>query len=377
MKAVCVSNFNYYDKRIKYMQTYLENKQYVVHYITGDYDTMNRQMYTLNLANVTQLPLIQYKKNISFERIYSHYCFARSVYKQLLKLQPDVIYAMVPPNFVAYFIGKYKKKYPKTIVLFDVFDMWPETYPLPKNKLFHLPFKLWEHLRTKSLNQANGVLSECHLFEDYLKSLQKHRRIQTVYPCQQAINQDIDYVDCQGEISLCYLGSMNNIIDIEHIYRVLSQMAKVKTVNLHIIGNGERAQEFITKMQQVCAKVINHGNLYHDEDKQRIFNQCAFGINVLKPTVFIGLTLKTIDYLKGGLPLLNTVQGDTKTLIEQYGIGLNVCQVDEVATAIEQLTSEHILVMKQQSRDVFQRYFAQEQYLTQLDGALQSLGVHL
>ncbi|MBF0780880.1 MULTISPECIES: glycosyltransferase [unclassified Granulicatella] len=377
MKAVCVSNFNYYDRRIKYMQAYLESKDYEVHYITGDYDTMNRQMYTLTLPRVIQLPLIQYKKNISFERIYSHYHFAKAMYEQLLKLKPDVIYAMVPPNFVSYFIRKYKKKYPKTIILFDVFDMWPETYPLPTKPLLRLPFKLWQHLRTKSLNYADAVLSECQMFEHHLKSLQSHQRIHTLYPCQLSSHHHIDYTEKDNKWSVCYLGSINNIIDIEHIYRLLGEMAKIKPVHLHIIGNGEKIEEFIQKMQTICVAVRHHGNVYCDEEKQHIFNQCAFGINVLKSSVFIGLTLKTIDYLKGGLPLLNTVQGDTKHMVETHQIGINVCQLDTLANTLSSLTPENIMTMKKQSRYVFEQYFSEDNYMKQLDMLLTQMGVQL
>lgn len=150
MKAVCISNFHYYDIRMKDVMAFFTQRGYEVHYVTGDYDTMSSQPYVLDVPRTVQIPLVRYRKNISLEHIWSHWRFARAVYKQLQRLQPDVIYAMVPPNFVAHYVALYKRKHPHVVIYYDVFDMWPESFPSTTQKnVCCVDCIISEHLRHK------------------------------------------------------------------------------------------------------------------------------------------------------------------------------------------------------------------------------------
>lgn len=361
MKVVCISKFNYYNLRIKPVMDYFSLRGDEVIYLTGDYDTMTREYYHLTDDKVKQLPVIPYHKNISFQRIYSHYKFAEQIYKQIQKEKPDLIYAMVPPNFMAHFIAKYKKQYPHIKVIFDVFDMWPETFPNQKAKsLLAIPFKIWENLRTKTLPVANRVVTECQSFSEYIQQKGNVRQVTTLYPYKQENTLPLDYSD-NGKLNICYLGSINNIIDIPKIVEVLTTIRQQKLVRLHLIGNGEKKEHFIQLLKQNNIEVIDYGNVYDVVDKQRIFNQCAFGINVLKSSVFIGLTLKTIDYFNGGLPILNTVPKDTYEWVQKYHVGINLDDKDSIDKILS-YTPEEILKMKHNARDVYRRYLSQERY---------------
>lgn len=361
MKVVCISKFNYYNLRIKPVMEYFSNRGDEVVYLTGNYDTMTREYYQLPDDRIKQLPVIAYRKNISFQRIYSHYQFAKQIYKQLQIEKPDVIYAMVPPNFMAYFIDKYKKKHPQTKVIFDIFDMWPETFPNDKAKmLLFAPFKIWEHLRTRSLSQANCIITECQAFNDFIVKKGCTVPVKTLYPYKQDNQLPVAY-ESNDILNLCYLGSINNIIDIPKIVDVCATIQKSRLVCMHIIGNGEKKEQFMQLLQQAGVTVMDYGNVYEPNRKQHIFNQCAFGINILKSSVFIGLTLKTIDYFNGGLPILNTVPTDTQQWVDTYRVGINVT-TSEAVEKIAHYTQQDILDMKSNARKVYRDYLSKEQY---------------
>ena len=40
----------------------------------------------------------------------------------------------------------------------------------------------------------------------------------------------------------------------------------------------------------------------------------------MKDSVFVGLTMKSIDYFEAGLPILNTIKGDTWKFVDELGI---------------------------------------------------------
>lgn len=365
MKVVCVSKFNYYDLRIKSVMDYFLSRGDEVVYLTGDYDTMTREYYQLPYENVKQLPVVPYRKNISFQRIYSHYKFAKQIYKQLQIEKPDLVYAMIPPNFMAHFIAKYKKQHPHIKIIFDIFDMWPETFPNQKAKsLLAVPFKIWGKLRTRNLPLANTVITECQSFNDYIKQQGDVKQIVTLYPYKNENTLPLEYI-ANDVLNICYLGSINNIIDIQKIVEVLTAIRQKRLVCLHLIGNGEKKDHLIQLLKQVNVSVVDYGNVFDVAEKQRIFNQCAFGINVLKPSVFIGLTLKTIDYFNGGLPILNTVPKDTYEWVMKHHSGINLNDSDSV-NRIVSCTPDEILKMKYNARDVYRRYLSKERYDKQL-----------
>lgn len=377
MKAVCISNFHYYDIRMKDVMAFFTQRGYEVHYVTGDYDTMSRQPYVLDVPRTVQIPLVRYRKNISLERIWSHWRFARAVYKQLQRLQPDVIYAMVPPNFVAHYVALYKRKHPHVVIYYDVFDMWPESFPSTTQKKWLQPvFQQWQLLRDRALCRADGLVSECQLFLTYLEqqqlALPKRRGV--VYPCQSVHPFELAYQQQPDTIGLCYLGSINNIIDIERIQQLLAAVSRLKRVVFHVIGDGEQRDALLQASDAVCHQVVYHGGLYDAQQKAAIFNQCAFGLNILKPTVFIGLTMKSLDYWNNGLPLINTVMGDTAHFIEQQCVGVQLTEqtIEAVAQWVSQLSTSEIMALKEQSRAFFQRQFDGAQHTQRLAEILDS-----
>ena len=70
------------------------------------------------------------------------------------------------------------------------------------------------------------------------------------------------------KLEICYLGSINNIIDINIIRDVLANVDKETIV--HIIGEGERKKEFIECISLSHVKVVDHGQIYEVSKKQEI-----------------------------------------------------------------------------------------------------------
>ena len=95
---------------------------------------------------------------------------------------------------------------------------------------------------------------------------------------------------------------------------------------------------------------------------QEIFNQCYFGINFLLPDLAIGLTMKSITYLRGGIPLLNTVDGDTWNMVEKYHAGINIerGQIEKAVEIIWNMDYAQIRAMKENAHVVFDAHFAEE-----------------
>lgn len=121
---------------------------------------------------------------------------------------------------------------------------------------------------------------------------------------------------------IAYLGSINNLIDIPRISAFLRALSSFLPVRLHVIGDGESRAAFFQASKDAGAEVVFHGPVFEEVEKDRILRSCHFGLNVMKPSVCVGLTMKSVDYLRHGLPLISTIAGDTEELIQSRGFGL-------------------------------------------------------
>lgn len=360
--AYFISSTNHYNVRTgKFVNDYVK-KGYDVIYVTSDFDHMTKKRYCFNeYKNSKQLHVISYKKNLSISRILSHLMFSYKTFYMLLACKPELVYVEVPNNSLVKSSAKYKKINNAEIIV-DVFDMWPESMPVKtKNMIVNWGFDIWRNFRNKNLKFADQIWIECDYYRELLSAQKINLPMETKYLKLKNAETSIEMKVSEEEIDLCYLGSINNIIDISLIEKIVSEFAKNKRTRIHIIGDGERKDEFLDILKKNSIEIIDHGKVYEIDKLQEIFNQCWFGVNVLREGLAIGITMKSISYFRGGLPIINTVQGDTSRFVEECNIGINVDRHDvkSCVSRILNITKDDLACMKNNTRNLFEQKFAE------------------
>ena len=360
--AYFISSTNHYNVRTgKFVNDYVK-KGYDVIYVTSDFDHMTKKRYCFNeYKNSKQLHVISYKKNLSISRILSHLMFSYKTFYMLLACKPELVYVEVPNNSLVKSSAKYKKINNAEIIV-DVFDMWPESMPVKtKNMIVNWGFDIWRNFRNKNLKFADQIWIECDYYRELLSAQKINPPMETKYLKLKNAETSIEMKVSEEEIDLCYLGSINNIIDISLIEKIVSEFAKNKRTRIHIIGDGERKDEFLDILKKNSIEIIDHGKVYEIDKLQEIFDQCWFGINVLREDLAIGITMKSISYFRGGLPIINTVQGDTSRFVEECNIGINVDRHDVKSCVLRilNITKDDLACMKNNTRNLFEQKFAE------------------
>ena len=365
--AYLISCSDHYGHRLHVIDGYLCANGYKTTYITSDFDHTSKAVFTCKIPGSVQIHARPYKKNLSLDRIMSHRGFARDVFRYLEKQtqQPDLIAVQLPPNFLAFYAAKYKKKHPNVKLIFDIFDMWPETFPFGKLKKLLAPvFSVWAWLRDHNLAAADFVTTECEMFRQRLKLTDE--KSASVYLCAEPLDIEKTGVELRNDgLDLCYLGAINNVIDIPEICRLISQLTKERPVTLHIVGKGEREQELIDSAKKAGAETVFYGAVYDDQKKWEIMRKCHFGLNIMKSSVCVGLTMKSVDYFRFGLPIINNIPADTERLVKEKGIGLQL-EADSVEKLLS-MTNEDCLAMHQNVEVVFRDTFEKSKILQKYD----------
>lgn len=365
--VVIVNCFDTYEHRVDLLVRYFERLGRNVHVLTSDWLHFHKTVRTECPQGYEMLHVKPYTKNLSVGRLRSHHYFAKDVLARLEELAPKLLWVMAPPNSLVERAADYKKSHPDCKLVLDFIDMWPETMPISKFKSMP-PFTNWRDLRDKNVAAADAVVTECDLYHTLLEKHYDPANIHTLYLARKAGACCSQPKLPEDRIALCYLGSINNIIDIPCIAEIIQGIDG--KVDLHIIGDGEKRQELIDAAQQAGANVIFHGKVYDPVEKQEIFDQCHFGLNIMKDSVFVGLTMKSMDYFEYGLPIINNIRGDTWQFVEQEGIGVNMTSgktISREAIDSSQQTRGHV-------RTFFLEHFTVEVFEQRVEVILHQMG---
>lgn len=375
-KALLISCFDWYEKRILPFAEAI-NQEYDVRIVLGDYDHINKRVYDRLEDGCEYIHVIPYKRNISISRVVSHIGFGHKINGFIKDYKPDLIYLLLPPNNTARYCLKYKKSKPDIKYILDVIDLWPESMPLGflKNSLLE---KKWINLRDNSICVADAVLTECQLYEENFRNELKIKNIFTNHLFKNQSKREELLVDgiisqnrneIKNAVKIGYVGSINNIIDIDIIENFLRQLVAFGfDLEMHIIGAGDHREEFISMIRKYCATKY-YGKIFDEKSKIEILASCDFGLNIMKPTVKVGLTIKSIDYFSYGLPIINNIQADTAELVEKYGLGINYTT---------DFSKDDILSLQQREKHenvykTYSEYFTKDAYKKRLEVILSSI----
>lgn len=372
MKVVIINCFDTYGSRVELLYNFFLKLGAETIVLTSDFQHIKKEYVNEKKTQYRYVHAVRYSRNLSMNRILSHIMFAKSAICEVEKINPDLLWVLVPPNSLCRQVTKYKEKANKTKVIFDFIDVWPETMPI--HKFEKMPFyDIWKNLRQKNLKAADALVVECDYFKSALKTDYDEEKIYTLYLARRFEDYIPFSKPSKDKVEICYLGSINNIVDISLISETLKKIRK--PITFHIIGSGEKKGELIDKVTESGVCVIDHGEIYAKEEKQRILQKCHFGINMMKTTVFVGLTMKSIDYLENGLPMLNNIPGDTKRMIEEYGIGINI---DRKMLGMEYLELDEKFFddeIRKKTRDVFEMMFSVEKCEATIERVLEKIDI--
>lgn len=374
MNVVIINCFDTYHDRVTSVYNFFASRNYNIKVIQSNFKHIQKVKIEEKNSDYVYVDVRPYYKNLSVDRLYSHYKFSKRAFNIVNSLNPDIVYVLLPPNSLAKDAKKYKNNNPQVKLILDIIDLWPETMPVGKiNSIF--PFNIWKNLRDENLKDADYIITECELFKEKIKTKVLENKISTIHLAKKE-KATLNIIPFNTEyLNICYLGSINNIIDIPLIGSLLKELGKYKKINCHVIGTGENQKILFKEIEKSGAKLIYHGKVYDREEKQKVFDQCQFGLNIMKPSVCVGLTMKSLDYFCSSLPVINNIPSDTKELVDKYNIGYNLNEnnLEIIAKEIAELSYQEWKVMKKNTFEIYSTYFTIDSFNEKMSKVLESL----
>lgn len=303
------------------------------------------------------LPTCPYGKNISLTRILSHRKIANSWLKQGLAevkngtlAKPGIIITSLPPLSSARAARVFRKKWGCRWII-DIQDAWPETFyqVLPAFcRKIHLLLPL-EFSARNMIRDADAVIAVSGAYCKWAESCGASGVLEARIGIEFDENAKSPPPKNYTSPKILYLGNMGNSYDLKTVVGTCARHGW----ELHLAGAGEQEPE-LKKFSKGCSNIHFHGFLDYDQ-LIRLGMSCNIAIIPMFDRSQVAIPNKIADYAMMGLPIVNSLSGETRQLIEQHDAGAfyHAGNGDSFASAVKSIRSEHAINALEMGRSEF------------------------
>lgn len=336
---------------------------------------------TINLKNNYKIELLHgigYKKNISINRIWNHIQIANQ-FKKLSKNyeKPDIIFCAFPSIELASSTVRYAISNKIPIVI-DVRDLWPDIFlnVTPNilkyiTKLFLFKyFKMTKFIFSNSTSITgitNGIVDWGISYANRKKNksdktfyLGYNNEFNDLGLTKQAKKIWNDIGISENNFIISYVGALaKNKINLDPIFNSAEYFKENSNIKFVIAGEGDDKQYFINQSNGLN-NIIFPGwiNKYQIKSLLEISKLGLVPINN-RIDYMLSIPNKPIEYIAFKLPLLSSLEGELKSLIETEDIGFYYNSVNGLIKIIEKLHNDSKLLEEKRNncKKVFEKYF--------------------
>lgn len=322
-----------------------------------------------------------YYRNISWQRIKNHSEVASS-FQECANAEevPDVIICSFPTIDLAYESVVYAKKHNIPVVI-DIRDLWPDIFlnvaPEFLRPLFKIPLYKMFSKTNFILKGATSITAVSQSYLDWGLKYAKRPAMSSdaVFPlCYNATelsaisaSERRQYKESlmldENKINIWFVGTFGKTYDLETVIKT-AQKIQDSHPNIHFIltGDGENYKQW-NELSQGLSNVTFTGWI-GKEQLAYIGSIASIGLMAYAKGAPQGLPNKIFEYMSYGLPILSSLDTETKDLLQEENIGLTykANEVNDLYEKIKSITADPKMLKEKGSR-------ARELYLTKYDSS--------
>lgn len=293
-----------------------------------------------------------YKKNVDLARVVSHVKLSGNIVKELKvqneKEKYDLIYAVIPDNFLSEKVCKFGKKHNIPVII-DVEDLWPEgmkqEFDVPViSDILYSPFSLTAWLTYKYADAFVGTSDE---YRDeplkYHADIEK-KRITVYVGCDldvfdRGVEQNVSQIEKEDdEFWFIYTGTLGTSYDIETLIRAAQEIREkgYEKIKFKILGGGPLEEQLKEIAIERSCEVEFLGYQPY-EVMAAYLVKADVTVNSFVKKASQSIVNKVGDYLAASKPMINTCASkefQQKVKNDGFGVNVEAENVDELVKAI-------------------------------------------
>ncbi len=277
-----------------------------------------------------------YKKNICFKRLWSHWRFSRNWLSAAFAAlnghkegdRPDVLIVSSPPLSLGAAARVFCHRTGARLVI-DVQDAWPETFERVMPRFLLAPLR---RLAGRNYRSADGITA---VATRYLDLVRRYGAACPMHLCHIGIDRRMENVECRMKngadaaenspfsilhspfFRLVYIGNMSKSYDLA---TAIDSVCGMDGVTLDLAGAGPD-EPALRRRAADCPRIAFHGYLPEGE-LRALLSRSDAGIIPMFDDSCVGVPGKLSDYAAAGLPVVNSLSGETADLLERYSAGV-------------------------------------------------------
>ncbi len=319
---------------------------YSTGHVPKEYQHGKKRDEIRNGVTIHRVPIIARRHGFIFRVLnYISFWITSTMYARFHKYEADVILSyQTAPIFMGAGGIVLKKKLNKPLFFYCI-DIWPDQMKVwgvyENNPIFKLVKKYCQH--AYGSGDLVGITSRP--FREYLVRINKVNNERIVYLPQHSSKMELDNkekkeIDC---INLIFAGNIGEQQNLECLLKAVSKIRTKKVYHIHIYGDGSSLMKCkrLTEELNICDKVTFYGRVKKDELKAIYSRMDAFLLTLCSERE-IGYVATTVPaklqgYMSAGKPIIASVDGGAKEIIEESKCGVAV-QADDVEGYARALT---------------------------------------
>ncbi len=231
---------------------------------------------------------------------------------------------------------------PRFIV--DIQDAWPETFERIVPRWTLAPLR---RFAGKIYRGADAIVGVAARYVDLARSYGAMSPMHVFrLGIDRQINQEPGTRNQEPGTRLVYAGNMGASYDLATVIKAVKGM---DGVTLDLAGTGPDEAR-LRQLAADCARIRFHGYL-GEAELRAVLSASDAAVIPMFDAACVGVPGKLADYTAAGLPVLNTLHGETERLLVDYGAGFTYATGDVVAfrTALEMLQTADVAALREGS----------------------------
>lgn len=338
-----------------------------------------------NGVHIKRVKLVPRGREI-WQRIINYYSFSINATREARRLPSDydvVLSFQTSPVMMGRPALAYGKKNNVPVLLWCQ-DLWPESLTVGNIKRGSLIYKMYARVSRAIYSGADCLAVTSRSFSDYFKT-QLHMDKKTVYLPQYAEDIFSDEASLREEydsekINLTFAGNVGIAQAVNTFVEAGHYLAGDDRFVLHVVGSGSELETLKKYKEEIGADcVVFHGR-HPLAEMPSFYNSSDAMVATFQNNSILGYTLprKVTSYMAAGRPILGTVVGEARHIIEEAGCGL-CCDAEdpvglaEICKKFADMSPEERAAMGANGRRYYEEHFAKDSFYTILETELQKL----
>jgi len=317
-----------------------------------------------------------YKSHVGLSRLFDHAQLAFNLRREIKKQPlPDVAFIGYPPIETAWVMTNWLSKH-KIPTLLDVKDAWPDVllraFPNKLQVLAKIALSPYFLIAGKTFKKSTGLCSVTQPFLDW--SLNKAHRNQNksdyIAPLTTPIANfnekeiadaamwlDIKGIKDDGQLRGSFVGTLNSAFD----FNPIIEAAESTSAKFVIAGDGPAADDLKKRISHL--QNVTMPGWISAAQSHVLATRSAFMLAPVKDLEDFKMSVpnKFYDAMAHGLPIVTSISGEAKYLIEQNQIGIcyDIHGAKSLTSAILQIEdgTKELKVMSRNSLNLYRAKF--------------------